>query len=65
MPMFAYNVIKGHNSRNNFPPKFILDLSSVVISIVHKIHYIWMRQTKAREWKLFLGQMDVQMNEQG
>ena len=45
----AYNVvIKGHNSRSVkvILPKFELDLSFVVISIVYMFHNIWLRQTK-------------------
>ena len=43
----AYNIIKGYNSRTIKVtiPKFLVDLSFVVISIVCKFHNIWLGQT--------------------
>ena len=43
IPKLAYYIIKGHFSRTVQVtlPKFILDLSLVVTSIVLKFHNIW------------------------
>ena len=46
--LLAFNIKNGHNSImiKVMLPKFVLDLSFVVISIGYKFHNIWLRQLK-------------------